>query len=147
MKYVKCSVLGDKEVHSSKLQLIKSFFTNSFPGEKEIEIPDNNYSAIIMLEDLPIKLQFFDSPHQEEYRKYRIQDYSQTDVILMCFSLSRPKTLENIENIWFPEVHEFCPRVPIILVGLESELHDDKDIEPIPTSKGEEVAKLLRIYK
>ena len=43
--------------------------------------------------------------------------YPDTDVILMCFSIDSPDSLEKIPEKWSPEVRHFCPNVPIILVG------------------------------
>jgi len=39
------------------------------------------------------------------------------DVILMCFSIDSPDSLENIPEKWNPEVKHFCPNVPVVLIG------------------------------
>ncbi len=49
--------------------------------------------------------------------RLRPLSYPDTDVILMCFSIDSPDSLENIPEKWTPEVKHFCPNVPIILVG------------------------------
>lgn len=54
---------------------------------------------------------------QEDYDRLRPLSYPDTDVILMCFSIDSPDSLENIPEKWTPEVKHFCPNVPIILVG------------------------------
>lgn len=46
--------------------------------------------------------------------------YPDTDVILMCFAVDSPDSLDNITEKWTPEVRHFCPNVPIILVGLKT---------------------------
>lgn len=54
---------------------------------------------------------------QEDYDRLRPLSYPDTDVILMCFSIDSPDSLENIPEKWSPEVRHFCPNVPVILVG------------------------------
>ena len=51
------------------------------------------------------------SPHagQEDYDRLRPLSYPDTDVILMCFSIDSPDSLENIPEKWTPEVRHFCP--------------------------------------
>ena len=156
MKHLQCVVIGDRE--SNLIDLLNAFALNIFPDDsKEKYHSKEGYSANVFPPDgPPVILRLQDIIYVEEQRiKTRSWIYPITNVFLLCFSLIRPKTLECIENLCFPEIHELCPRVPIVLVGLESDLrddfdttkYDDKDIEPIPTSKGEKVAKLLRVYK
>ena len=58
-----------------------------------------------------------DAAGQTDYDRLRPLSYPYTDVILMCFSIDSPDSLENIPEKWRPEVEHFCPNVPIILVG------------------------------
>ena len=41
---------------------------------------------------------------QEDYDRLRPLSYPDTDVILMCFSVDSPDSLENIPEKWTPEV-------------------------------------------
>jgi Ras-related C3 botulinum toxin substrate 1 len=79
--------------------------------------------------------------------------YPQTDVFVICFSLVSPTSLENVQTMWVPEVKEYCPTTPYILVGMKSDLRDSfgqhadecrsKNMEPVPASKGEEMKKAV----
>jgi len=64
-----------------------------------------------------VELALWDTAGQEDYDRLRPLSYPDTDVILMCFSIDSPDSLENIPEKWTPEVKHFCPSVPIILVG------------------------------
>ena len=44
------------------------------------------------------------------YDNLRHLIYQNTDVFLMCFCIDNPDSLENIKNIWMPEVHHICPK-------------------------------------
>ena len=52
----------------------------------------------------------FFAGHEETYDFLRQLTYQKSDVILMCFSLDNPDSLENIETKWIPEVRQFCPK-------------------------------------
>jgi Ras family protein A len=41
---------------------------------------------------------------QEHYDRLRPLSYPSTDVILMCFSIDSPESLDNITEKWNPEV-------------------------------------------
>ena len=59
------------------------------------------------------------------YDRLRPLSYPDTDVILMCFSIDSPDSLENIPEKWVPEVKQFCPNVPIVLVGTKLDLRTE----------------------
>uniref|UniRef100_A0A915PM46 Uncharacterized protein n=1 Tax=Setaria digitata TaxID=48799 RepID=A0A915PM46_9BILA len=72
-----------------------------------------------------VELALWDTAGQEDYDRLRPLSYPDTDVILMCFSIDSPDSLENIPEKWTPEVRHFCPNVPIILVGNKKDLRSD----------------------
>ena len=151
MKHVKCVVLGDPEC--KKRQLLLTFATNAYPGEYIPTVFDC-ISANVMAEGLPpVNIQLWDIICQEDYKKLRPLSYQGTQVFLLCFSLVYPKTLENIEKVWYKDAHEYSPDIPIILAGLQSDLRDNfeskakelraEQMEPIPYKKGKEMAKRI----
>ena len=74
---------------------------------------------------IKVELALWDTAGQEDYDRLRPLSYPDTDVILMCFSVDSPDSLENIPEKWTPEVKHFCPNVPIILVGNKKDLRND----------------------
>jgi small GTP-binding protein len=106
-----------------------------------------------MVEDQQINLQLWDTAGQEDYKKLRPLSYPQTDVFVICFSLVAPTSLENVQNMWVPEVKQHCPTTPYILVGMKSDLRDQfaqhadeyqsKGWEPVAASKAEEMKKAI----
>lgn len=51
-----------------------------------------------------MELALWDTAGQEDYDRLRPLSYPDTDVILMCFSIDSPDSLENIPEKWTPEV-------------------------------------------
>ena len=92
---------------------------------------------------------------QEAYDRLRPLSYPDTDVILMCYSIDNPDSLQNISEVWTPEVRHFCPTVPIVLVGNKTDLRKDEETvrelakaneEPIRTDEGKAMAERIGAY-
>lgn len=64
-----------------------------------------------------------DTAGQEDYDRLRPYSYPDTDVVIICFSVDNPNSLENVRLNWIPEVRYFCGNdVPILLVGNKMDL-------------------------
>ncbi|KAG3268192.1 RHOC-like [Ictidomys tridecemlineatus] len=72
------------------------------------------------------QLALWDTAGQEDYECLHPLSYLDTDVILMCFSIDSPNSLENIPEKWTPPMKHFCPNAPIILVGNKKDLRQDE---------------------
>jgi cell division control protein 42 len=95
-------------------------------------------------------------PGQEDYDRLRPLSYPQTDVFLVCFSVTSPASFENVKEKWFPEVHHHCPGVPCLIVGTQVDLRDDPQVleklqrqkqRPIVPELGEKLARELGAVK
>ena len=81
--------------------------------------------------------------------------YPETNVILLCFSVVRPDSLENITAKWMPELIKLIPTAKIVLVGTQVDLRDNKNSSAndpsrtrcITTREGEELKHRIRAYK
>ena len=87
----------------------------------------DNYGTNVMVDGQIINLSLWDTPGQEDFDAQRAVTYEGTDVFLMCFSLTSQTSYENVREKWFPEIREYCPTTPIILVGLKQDLRDDQE--------------------
>jgi cell division control protein 42 len=93
---------------------------------------------------------------QEDYDRLRPLSYPQTDVFLVCFSVTSPASFENVKEKWFPEVHHHCPGVPCLIVGTQIDLRDDSQVieklarqkqRPVTNEQGERLARELGSVK
>ena len=46
-------------------------------------------------------------------------------MILICFAVDSPDSLDNVQEKWISEVLHFCSGLPIILVGCKQDLRND----------------------
>ena len=149
MQAIKCVVVGDGAV--GKTCMLMSFSSNTFPQEYVPTVFDN-YNTAIMLDDTPYNLGLWDTAGQEEYDRLRALCYPQTDVFLMCFSVTSPSSFENVRTRWAPELEHYCPGTASILVGTKTDLREDhntieklrnQNMAPISTDQGQQLAKEL----
>ncbi|KAG5448703.1 GTP-binding protein Rho1, variant 2 [Clonorchis sinensis] len=120
----KLVIVGDGACGKTCLLIV--FSKDQFP---EVYVPTvfENYVADIELAGKRVELALWDTAGQEDYDRLRPLSYPDTDVILMCFSIDSPDSLENIAEKWVPEVRHFCGNVPIVLVGNKKDLRNDEN--------------------
>ncbi|MES1911974.1 MAG: Rho GTPase protein rac1, variant 3 [Cercozoa sp. M6MM] len=113
-----------------------------------------------MMNGKPISLNLWDTAGQEDYDRLRPLSYPNTDVMLVCFSVTSRSSFENVSAKWYvppppsasissnlvqsmglcyriPEVRHHCPRTPLLLVGTKTDLRDDANIRQQLHAKGQ----------
>eukprot|EP00298_Acanthocystis_sp_HF-20_P008189 c17530_g1_i1.p1 GENE.c17530_g1_i1~~c17530_g1_i1.p1 ORF type:complete len:198 (+),score=73.93 c17530_g1_i1:127-720(+) len=116
---IKCVVVGDGAV--GKTCLLLSYTTNSFAGEYAPTVFDN-YSVSVMVGSCPLNIGFWDTAGQDDYDKLRPLSYPQTDVFIICFSISSRDSFLNVQKKWIPELINYDPCAKIVLIGTKSDL-------------------------
>ncbi|KAG8750110.1 hypothetical protein FRC14_000807, partial [Serendipita sp. 396] len=56
-----------------------------------------------------IEIDIVDTAGQEDYERIRPLAYPGADIVLICFSVDNPDSLDNIQEKWVPEVKHACP--------------------------------------
>lgn len=74
------------------------FSKDQFP---EVYVPTvfENYVSDIEVDGKQVELALWDTAGQEDYDRLRPLSYPDTDVILMCFAIDSPDSLENIPEV------------------------------------------------
>ncbi|BFZ10725.1 hypothetical protein BsWGS_13764 [Bradybaena similaris] len=145
----KLVIVGDGACGKTCLLIV--FSKDQFP---EVYVPTvfENYVADIVVDDKQVELALWDTAGQEDYDRLRPLSYPDTHVILMCFSIDCPDSLQNITEKWTPEVKHFCHNVPIILVGNKKDLRNDpitlnelakNKLTPVKTEDGKAMAERI----
>jgi len=148
----KLVIVGDGACGKTCLLIV--FSKDQFP---EVYVPTvfENYVADIEVDTKQVELALWDTAGQEDYDRLRPLSYPDTDVILMCFSIDSPDSLENILEKWHPEVKHFCPNVPIVLVANKKDLRNDSNTikelakmkqEPVKADDGRQMAEKINAF-
>ncbi|XP_013786665.2 cell division control protein 42 homolog [Limulus polyphemus] len=119
MSQVKCVLIGDGAV--GKTSLVVSYTLNSYTSEY-VPTAFDNYSAVVTVDNLPVRLQLCDTAGQDDFNSLRPLCYPHTQVFLLCFSVMRPTSFFNLRDRWLPEIRHFSPQATVILVGTQCDL-------------------------
>lgn len=122
---MKIVVVGDGGC--GKTCLLVSYTQQKFP---EIYVPtifENYVTTVRSPQGKLIDLALWDTAGQEEYDRLRPLSYPDADIILICFALDNLVSLQNVKDMWYPEVNHFCPGVPVVLVGTKTDLRQTLD--------------------
>jgi len=71
----------------------------------------------------------WDTAGQEEFDRLRSVSYAETHVVVVCFSVDNPTSLDNVESKWIDEILEYCPGVKLVLVALKCDLRDEPTVQ------------------
>lgn len=150
---MKLVVVGDGAVGKSCMLL--SYATNKLPDKYQPTIFDN-YVVSLSAGGRTLELALWDTAGQEDFDRLRPLSYGNTDVFLLCFSVTEPVSFTNVTEKWLPELRHFCPDTPIILVGTKSDLRWDQDAletlkrrgqSPVTQEQAEACARKIRAVR
>ncbi len=86
-----------------------------------------NYVHDIYVDGQHIELSLWDTAGQEEFDRLRSLSYSDTHVIMLCFSVDSRDSLENVQSKWVGEIAEHCEGVKLVLLALKCDLREARD--------------------
>ncbi|KAK9712880.1 GTP-binding protein Rho1 [Basidiobolus ranarum] len=149
----KLVIVGDGACGKTSLLIV--FSKGTFP---EVYVPTvfENYVADVEVDGKQVELALWDTAGQEDYDRLRPLSYPDSHVILICFSVDSPDSLDNVQEKWISEVLHFCAGLPIILVGCKKDLRNDprtietlrkNDQAPVSSQDGMNVAQKIGAYK
>ncbi|KAG4301339.1 hypothetical protein PCANB_002306 [Pneumocystis canis] len=149
----KLVIVGDGACGKTCLLIV--FSKGTFP---EVYVPTvfENYVADVEVDGKHVELALWDTAGQEDYDRLRPLSYPDSHVILICFAVDSPDSLDNVQEKWISEVLHFCSGLPILLVACKKDLrHDLKTLEelrktsqrPVTTEEGQTVANRIGAVK
>nr|XP_032807539.1 rho-related GTP-binding protein RhoN-like [Petromyzon marinus] len=117
----KVVVIGDSQC--GKTALLHVFAKDCFP-EGYIPTVFENYTASFEIEKQRIELNMWDTSGSPYYDNVRPLAYSDSDVVLICFDVGRPETLDSTLKKWQAESQEFSSS-KVLLIGCKADLRVD----------------------
>lgn len=150
---LKVVVVGDGAV--GKTCLLLSYCMNKFLND-HVPTVCETFSKKVTKDNCEYDISFFDTAGQEDFDKLRLLSYHNTDVFLICFSVVRPVSYDNVKSKWLPEIQNDTPKTKFIIVGTQIDLRIDtvkiselltKNLKPITFKQGEKLAKETKAYK
>jgi len=145
----KLVIVGDAAC--GKTCLLVAFSKGTFP---EVNVPTvfENYFADVDVEGNTVTLALWDTAGMEDYDRLRPLSYPDSHVVLICFTIDNPGSLDNVQEKWHSEVNRFCPNIPVLLVGCKKDLRNDPSTKeelnkisqwPVTQEEGELVAQKI----
>ncbi|KAJ3241936.1 GTP-binding protein Rho1 [Chytriomyces hyalinus] len=149
----KLVIVGDGACGKTCLLIVYS--KKQFP---EVYVPTvfENYIADINIDGRRVELALWDTAGQEDYDRLRPLSYPDSHVILICFAVDSPDSLDNVQEKWISEVLHFCAGLPIILVACKKDLRNDPRViedlrktgqSPVQPQQGQAVAEKIGAYR
>eukprot|EP00842_Homolaphlyctis_polyrhiza_P004410 jgi/Hompol1/4970/HPOL_004082-RA len=149
----KLVIVGDGACGKTCLLIV--FSKGTFP-EQYVPTVFENYVADVEVDGKRVELALWDTAGQEDYDRLRPLSYPDSHVILICYAIDSPDSLDNVQEKWISEVIHFCAGLPIILVGCKKDLRNDPRTiaelqktqqSPVTPEQGKAVAQKIGAYR
>ncbi|KAJ3121560.1 GTP-binding protein Rho1 [Nowakowskiella sp. JEL0407] len=72
-----------------------------------------------------VEIEMVDTTSEQNYNRFRVLSYTNSDAVILTFSIVYPESLENVVDKWAGEVRHFCGSTPIFLVGCKVDLREN----------------------
>lgn len=143
-KALKIVVVGDGAV--GKTCLLLAFSRGEIPNQY-VPTVFENFSHVMKYKNEEYILHLWDTAGQEEYDRLRPLSYSDSDVVLLCFSVNSKTSFDNISSKWEPEIKHYIDTAKTILVGLKVDLREKGNKEHVTEAEGNELSAKLGCVK
>ena len=120
----KIVVIGDGSVGKTSLvhRAIDNKFQDSYKETIGIDLFNHSFKIEFQGQTMNITLLIYDLGGQDYWKKLRADFYNRTKGMLLVYDVTRPETLQNLDN-WYSEAVENIGRpVPGIILGNKSDL-------------------------
>ncbi|EPR79881.1 GTP-binding protein rho1 [Spraguea lophii 42_110] len=75
-----------------------------------------------------LEMALWDTAGQEDYTRLNTLAYSNSDLLVICYSIAERTTYENVKERWLMDAKTNCEGVPIILIGNKIDLRTSNTV-------------------
>lgn len=119
----KIVIVGDSGCGKTALAVkVSQNFFNDFYQPTDFE----NYQAEIPTNKGRCQVTIMDTSGCHEHTHLRELAYKDCDAVIVCFDLTEESTLASVEQKWIPELRDYCPHLPIYIVGCKRDIMCDQ---------------------
>ncbi|KAF5405116.1 GTP-binding protein rhoA [Paragonimus heterotremus] len=115
----KVVIVGDGMV--GKTALLQAYVLGKFQADYIPTVFETTAKDVKLSDGRQVTLGLWDTGGQEEFDQIRQLAYPGASLILLCYAVDCPTSLDNIMQTWVGEVRSYCPTIPLILVGCKSD--------------------------
>ncbi|KAH8828700.1 GTP-binding protein rho5 [Flagelloscypha sp. PMI_526] len=133
---MKFTLIGDGAV--GKTCLLHRYCHGTFPHDYVPTTLDTFTKNVQVPGIGNIELSLWDTFGGEDYGRLRPLSFPGTDVMLICFSIASPASLDNAGETWIQEARHHLPEVPILLVGCQVDLRNDPEVAKMLEQRGKQ---------
>ncbi|VDI74403.1 cell division control protein 42 homolog [Mytilus galloprovincialis] len=134
---IQCCIVGDGMV--GKSSIIKSFIEQSTPGDYVATISDS-YSGDASFIGVNYTVSISDCTGEHENNELRCSHYKDTDVFVVCYSVTDRESFDSVRTFWLPEIRKVAGKKPVILVATQTDSRGQTGEETISKFEGLELA-------
>lgn len=135
-------VVGDAQC--GKTSLLSSFFKATASFDDEMPSFDDYVKTTVRVDDRRVAVELRDTVSSEACRRFRLFWYMGSHVILLCFPVDSPESLDRIPDDWMPELRRICPEVPIVLVANKIDLRAESGGNFVNTETGRKMGAKIK---
>ncbi len=89
---------------------------------------DITYRKILVRDDKSVTAIIWDLSGQPTFKRVRPVFYKGAHAVCYVYDVTREETLINIANGWYPEIKEYLPDVPAVLIGNKIDLEVERQV-------------------
>ena len=121
----KIILLGDSYTGKSSILKNISEYSEDYITE---QIGANKFEIKTCIDQVGLRLIVWDGVVSGYKTDYRSIVYKDTDMVIICYSVDSNLTFSNVEKKWIPELNEYCPNIPYILLANKIDLRQNKTV-------------------
>lgn len=125
MNDVKIVLVGDDAVGKTSLAI--TYSTGDFPNDYIPTVSDTIMENKVH-DGESLAVSVWDTVGSDDYDRLRPLSYPETNLFLVCFSVTNRDSFDSVSQKWIPEISHHAPDAKWILVGTRSDIRDEQGV-------------------